>query len=92
MSRQAADPSTGEPIEEVFAEATISFERFPVPNYVRVKDMKIHEGFSSSKIGAVPLSGVPEDVLDKLVGLLIDEIYAKAGRPLPEAFEKAGEE
>lgn len=80
MSRQAADPSTGEPVTEVFAQATISFERFPVPNYVRVKDIKVHEGETFQKIGAVPLSGVPLDVLDKLVGFMVEEIYAKAGR------------
>lgn len=92
MSRQAADPSTGEPITEVFAQATISFERFPVPNYVRVKDIKVHEGESFQKIGAVPLSGVPLDVLDKLVNLMVEEIYAKAGRQAsPKYVSEQGE-
>jgi hypothetical protein len=92
MSRQAADPSPNPPVVEVFADATITFERFLVPNFARVKDMRVNEGFSTQKLGAVPLSGLPEDVLDKLVGFLIEDIYAKAGRSLPEAFEKVGEE
>lgn len=84
MSKQPTEHSNSPEVVEIIDNVTMSFDPFLVPVYAKVR----HIGpFSSpsemARIPVVPLSGLPDAILDRLVETLLKDIYAKAGRDNP---------
>jgi hypothetical protein len=84
MSKQPTSQSPSLPVEEIIENITMSFDPFLVPNYVKIKHIGPFTGPSElARIPVIPLRGIPDTVLDRLVETLIRDIYAGAGRENP---------
>lgn len=84
MSKSIVTNSELPAIEDIVADVPMAFERFPVPNYVKIKSVGMFSGPSATaRIPGATLDGLPEDILEKLVYAFIQEVYAKAKKPNP---------
>lgn len=89
MSKQQATNSDKPPIPDIVMDIPMTFERFPISNYVKVKYGLAVSG--EGKVSGAHISGIPEDILKKLVDAFIAELYEKAGKKNPYIFFEGGE-
>lgn len=84
MSKQQATNSDKPPIPDIVMDVPMTFERFPIPNYVKVRyGGSVLTNASDGKVSGAHIESIPEDILKKLVDAFIAELYEKAGKENP---------